>query len=274
VLVGETSANEVQFFELLLLTSTLNPVSPSVAVSSFHEITMTEFVESFQSPLATGASTEVTGAEVASVVGSSDGIADAEAVGAGVASSLPLSGRVTTTTARRIIPTIIATSTLAEAPCLGADAGFEWLVEGLVGALVAATFGVDETSTREAPRDDEYGTGGITTEEADVAAFFAAAFFAADFLTVFFALVFLTADFLTADFLTVFFAVVFLTADFLTVFFATAFFAVDFFAVDFFAVDFFAVDFLATVFFAALFFTAAFLTAGFFFTATITPSFG
>jgi len=258
VLVGETSANEVQFFELLLLTSTLNPVSPSVAVSSFHEITMTEFVESFQSPLATGASTEVTGAEVASVVGSSDGIADAEAVGAGVASSLPLSGRVTTTTARRIIPTIIATSTLAEAPCLGADAGFEWLVEGLVGALVgalvAATFGVDETSTREAPRDDEYGTGGITTEEADVAAFFAAAFFAAAFLTVFFALVFLTADFLT-----VFFALVFLTADFLTVFFAVVFLTA---------------DFLATVFFAALFFTAAFLTAGFFFTATITPWFG
>ena len=254
MLVGETSANEVQFFELLLLTSTLNPVSPSVAVSSFHEITMTEFVESFQSPLATGASTEVTGAEVASVVGSSDGIADAEAVGAGVASSLPLSGRVTTTTARRIIPTIIATSTLAEAPCLGADAGFEGLVEGLVGALVAATFGVDETSTREAPRDDEDGTGGITTEEADVAAFFAADFFAADFLTVFFAVVFFTADFLT-----LFFAVVFLTADFLTVFFATAFFAV---------------DFLATVFFAALFFTAAFLTAGFFFTATITPCFG
>jgi len=245
VSVEETSANEVQFFELLLLISTLNPVSPSVAVNSFHEITITAFVESFQSPLATGASTDVTGAEVASAVGSSDGIADAEAVGAGVASSLPLSGRVTTTTARRIIPTIIATSTLPEAPCLGADADFE----GLVGALFAATFGVDETSTREAPRDDEDGTGGITTEEADVADFLAV-----DFLTVFFAAVFFTADFLT-----VFFAAVFFTADFLTVFFATVFLAV---------------DFLATAFFAALFFTAAFLTAGFFFTATITPCFG
>ena len=197
---------------------------------------MVAFVESFQFPTACGASTDVTGAEVASAVGSSDGIADAEAVGAGVASSLPLSGRVTTTTARRMIPTMIAPSTLPEAPCLGADAD----VEGLVGALFAATFGVDETSTRAAPRDDEDGTGGITTEEADVARFF-------------------VADFLTADFLTVFLAAVFFTADFLTVFFATAFFAV---------------DFLATDFFAALFFTAAFLTAGFFFTATITPCFG
>ena len=211
---------------------------------------MTAFVESFQSPLATGASTDVTGADDASAVGSSDGIADAEAVGAGVASSLALSGRVTTTTARRIIPTMIAASTLPDAPCLGADAGFE----GLVGALLVAGFGIDVTSTREAPSDDEEGTGGITTEEADVAAFFAALFFTADFFTVFFA-----ALFFTADFLTVFFAAVFLTADFLTVFFATAFFAV---------------DFLATVFFAALFFTAAFLTAGFFFTATITPCFG
>ena len=196
---------------------------------------MTAFVESFQSPLATGASTDVTGADDASAVGSSDGIADAEAVGAGVASSLALSGRVTTTTARRIIPTMIAASTLPEAPCLGADAGFE----GVVGALVVAGFGIDVTSTREAPRDDEEGTGGITTEEADVAAFFTALFLTADFLTVFFA-----ALFFTADFLTVFFAAVFLTADFLTVFFA------------------------------ALFFTAAFLTAGFFFTATITPCFG
>ena len=134
---------------------------------------------------------------------------------------------------------------MPEAPCLGADAD----VEGFAGALFAATFGVDETSTRPAPRDDDDGTGGMTTEEADVARFFTA-----DFLTVFFA-----ADFLTADFLTVFFAALFFTADFLTVFFATAFFAV---------------FFLATVFFAALFFTAAFLAAGFFFTATITPCFG
>ena len=206
---------------------------------------MTAFVESFQSPLATGASTDVTGADVSSAVGSAVGIADSDAAGAGVASSLPLSGRVTTTTARRMIPTMIAPSTLPEAPCLGADAD----VEGLVGALFVASFGVDETSTRAAPRDDEDGTGGITTEEADVARFFVA-----DFLTVFFA-----ADFLTADFLTVFLAAVFFTADFLTVFFATAFFAV---------------DFLATDFFAALFFTAAFLAAGFFLTATITPCFG
>ena len=206
---------------------------------------MTAFVESFQSPLATGASTDVTGADVASAVGSSDGIADAEAVGAGAASSLALSGRVTTTTARRIIPTMIAASTLPDAPCLGADAGFE----GLVGALLVAGFGIDVTSTREAPRDDEEGTGGITTEDADVARFFVA-----DFFTVFFAAVFFTADFFT-----VFFAADFLTADFFTVFLATAFFAV---------------FFLATVFFTALFFTAAFLAAGFFFTATITPCFG
>ncbi len=163
-----------------------------------------------------GASTAATGADVSSLVGSalgsSDGIGDAEAAGAGVASSLPLSGRVTTTTARRMIPTMIAARTLPEAPCLGADAD----VEGFAGALCEATFGVDETSTRPAPRDDDDGTGGMTTEEADVARFFAA-----DFLTVFFA-----ADFLTADFLTVFFAADFLTADFLTVFFATAFFAV------------------------------------------------
>ena len=130
-----------------------------------------------------------------------------------------------------MIPTMIAARTLPEAPCLGADDD----VEGFAGALFEATFGVDETSTRAAPRDDEDGTGGITTEEADVARFF------------------------VADFLTVFFAADFLTADFLTVFFATAFFAV---------------DFLATDFFAALFFTAAFLAAGFFLTATITPCFG
>ena len=206
---------------------------------------MVAFVESFQFPTACGASTAVTGAEVSSAVGSAVGIADSEAAGAGVASSLPLSGRVTTTTARRIIPTMIAARTLPEAPCLGADVG----AEGLTGALCEATFGVDETSTRPAPRDDEDGTGGITTEEADVARFFVA-----DFLTVFFA-----ADFFTADFLTVFLAAVFFTADFLTVFLATVFFAV---------------FFLATVFFAALFFTAAFLAAGFFLTATITPCFG
>ena len=206
---------------------------------------MVEFVESFQFPTACGASTDVTGAEVGSALGSAVGIADSEAAGAGIASSLPLSGRVTTTTARRIIPTIIAASTLPEAPCLGADAD----VEGLTGALCEATFGVDETSTRAAPRDDDDGTAGITTEEADVARFLVA-----DFFTVFFA-----ADFLTADFFTVFFAALFFTADFLTVFFATAFFAV---------------FFLATVFLAALFFTAAFLAAGFFLTATITPCFG
>ena len=201
-----------------------------------------------------GASTTATGADVASAVGSSDGssdgIADAEAVGAGAASSLALSGRVTTTTARRIIPTMIAASTLPDAPCLGADAG----IEGVVGVLLASSFGADETSTREAPKVDEDGTGGITTEEADDAAFFAALFFTADFFTVFVA-----TAFLVADFLIVFLAAVFLTTDFLTTFFATAFFAV---------------DFLATAFFAALFFTAAFLTAGFFFTATITPCFG
>ena len=210
---------------------------------------MVAFVESFQLPTASGASTDVTGAEVGSALGSSDAIDDAEAAGAGVASSLPLSGRVTTTTARRMIPTMIAARTLPEAPCFGADVGADVGAEGFVGALCEATFGVDETSTRAAPRDDDDGTGGMTTEEADVARFFAV-----DFLTVFFA-----ADFLTADFFTVFFAADFLTADFLTVFFATAFFAV---------------DFLATVFFTALFFTAAFLAAGFFFTATITPCFG
>ena len=185
---------------------------------------------------------------------------DSEAVGAGVASSLPLSGRVTTTTARRMIPTMIAASTLPEAPCLGADD-----VEGFTEApaLFEAGFGVDVTSTRAAPRDDEDGTGGITTEEADVARFFVA-----DFFTVFFA-----ADFFTADFFTVFFAADFLTADFFTVFFAADFFTADFLIV-FLATAFFAVFFLATVFFAALFFTAAFLAAGFFLTATITPCFG
>ena len=201
-----------------------------------------------------GASTTATGAEVASGVGSAlgsaVGIADSEAAGVGAASSLPLSGRVTTTTARRIIPTMIAPSTFPEAPCLGADAG----VEGFVGSLCETVFGVDETSTRAAPSDDAEGTGGITTEEADVARFFAA-----DFFTVFFAALFFTADFFTVFFAAVFFAALFFTADFLTVFFATAFFAV---------------DFLATDFFAALFFTAAFLAAGFFFTATITPCFG
>ena len=154
-----------------------------------------------------------------------------------------------------MIPTMIAASTLPEAPCLGADAD----VEGFTGALCEATFGVDETSTRPALRDDEDGTAGMTTEEADFARFFTAdfftVFFAADFLTADFLTVFFTADFFTADFLTA----DFLTADFLTVFLATAFFAV---------------FFLATVFFTALFFTAAFLAAGFFLTATITPCFG
>jgi hypothetical protein len=149
-----------------------------------------------------------------------------------------------------MIPTMIAARTLPEAPCLGADAD----VEGFVAALVEASFGVDETSTRAAPRDDEDGTAGITTEEADVARFFVA-----DFLTVFFA-----ADFLTADFLTVFLAADFFTADFFTADFLIVFLATAFFAV----------FFLATVFFAALFFTAAFLAAGFFLTATITPRFG
>jgi hypothetical protein len=154
---------------------------------------------------------------------------------------------VITTTARRMIPTIIAASTLPDAPCFGADED----AAGFTGALTlfAAGFGVDETSTRPAPSVEDDGTGGITTEEADTARFLVA-----DFLTVFFA-----ALFLTADFLTVFFAALFLTAAFFTVFFAT---------------DFFAVDFLATAFFAALFLTAAFLAAGFFFTATITPCFG
>jgi hypothetical protein len=137
-----------------------------------------------------------------------------------------------------MIPTMIAARTLPDEPCLGVDAA----ADGFAGAaaLFVAGFGVDETSTRAAPRDADEGTGGITTEDADTARFFAA-------------------DFLTADFLTVFFAALFFTADFLTVFFAT---------------DFFAVDFLATDFFAALFLTAAFLTAGFFFTATIAPCFG
>jgi hypothetical protein len=216
--------------------------------------------ESFQFPIVFGPSTAATGADVSSLVGSavgspiapslgsSEGIADAEAVGAGAASSLPLSGRVTTTTARRMIPTMIAARTLPDEPCLGADAA----ADGFAGAtaLFVAGFGVDETSTRAAPSEDDEGTGGITTEDAA-----AARFFVADFLTLFFAALFFTADFLTADFL---------TADFFTVFFAT----------DFFATDFFAVDFLATDFLAALFFTAAFLTAGFFFTATIAPCFG
>ena len=232
-----------------------------------------DLAESFQFPIVFGPSTAATGAEDSSLVGSSlgsdiessdiessDGAADAEAAGAGAASSLPLSGRVTTTTARRMIPTMIAARTLPEAPCLGADAA----AAGLVGAaaLFDTGLGVDETSTRPAPSDDE-GTGGITTDEAEVARFLAALF-----LTVFFA-----ADFLTADFLTVFLAADFLTADFLTVFLATLFFTADFLTV-FLATDFFAVDFLATDFFAALFFTAAFLAAGFFLTATITPCFG
>ena len=190
---------------------------PADAAGAFQEIVITDFAASFQFPMAFGASTAATGADVSSLVGSvvgssvisSEGIVDSVAAGAGVASSLPLSGRVTTTTARRIIPTIIAASTLPEAPCLGADAD----VEGFAGALFAATFGVDETSTRPAPRDDDDGTGGMTTEEADVARFFTA-----DFLTVFFA-----ADFLTADFLTVFFAVDFFGAAFLAAdFFFTA----------------------------------------------------
>ena len=237
-----------------------------------------DLAESFQFPIVFGPSTAATGADVSSLVGSSlgsdiessdiessvessDGSADAEAAGAGAASSLPLSGRVTTTTARRMIPTMIAARTLPEAPCLGADAA----AAGLLGAevLFVAGLGVDETSTRPAPRDDDEGTGGITTDEAEVARFLAALF-----LTVFFA-----ADFLTADFLTVFFAALFFTADFLTVFLAALFFTADFLTV-FLATDFFAVDFLATDFFAALFFTAAFLAAGFFLTATITPCFG
>jgi hypothetical protein len=237
----------------------LYPVSPADAAGAFQEIVITDFAASFQFPIVFGPSTAATGADVSSAVGSSlgtslgsavgssDAIGDSVAAGAGAASSLPLSGRVTTTTARRMIPTMIAASTLPEAPCFGADAD----VEGFAGALalVVAGFGVDETSTREAPRDVGEGTGGMTTEEADVARFLAVDFFT----------LFLAADFLTADFFTVFFAALFFTADFLTLFFATAFFAV---------------DFLATDFFAALFFTAAFLTAGFFFTATITPCFG
>ena len=211
---------------------------------------MMVLAESFQLPIVFGPSTAATGAEVASAdgsaLGSSVAIADSDAagVGAGAASSLPLSGRVTTTTANKIIPTMIAASTLPEAPCLGAADGFV----GAAGAaaLFVTGFGVDETSTRRAPRVDFDGTGGITTEDAEVELFFAALFLTADFLAVFF-----TVDFFTA----LFFATLFLTADFL-------------------ATDFLAVVFLAAVFFTALFLTAAFLAAGFFLTATITPCFG
>ena len=139
---------------------------------------MMVLAESFQLPIVFGPSTAATGAEVASAdgsaLGSSVAIADSDAagVGAGAASSLPLSGRVTTTTANKIIPTMIAASTLPEAPCLGAADGFV----GAAGAaaLFVTGFGVDETSTRPAPRVDFDGTGGITTEDAEVELFFAA----------------------------------------------------------------------------------------------------
>jgi hypothetical protein len=144
--------------------------------------------------------------------------------------------------------TMIAISTLPEAPCLGASFGLLVCAAG-VAALRDAGFGAVLTSTRPAPTDD--GTGGITMDEADAARF-------------------LTADFFTADFL----AALFFTADFLTAFFAV-FFTALFLATDFLATDFFAVLFLAAVFLTAgFFFAAVFLTAGFFLTATITPCFG
>lgn len=211
---------------------------------------MMVLAESFQLPIVFGPSTAATGADVASDVASADGSAlgssvaiadsDAAGVGAGAASSLPLSGRVTTTTANKIIPTMIAASTLPEAPCLGAADGFVG-ADG-AAALFVAGFGVDETSTRPAPRVDFAGTGGMTTEDAEVELFFAALFLTADFL-----------------------AVAFFTVDFFTALF---------FAADFLATDFLAVVFLAAVFFTALFLTAAFLAADFFLTATITPCFG
>jgi hypothetical protein len=63
-----------------------------------------------------------------------------------------------------MIPTMIAARTLPDEPCLGADAA----ADGFAGAaaLFVAGFGVDETSTRPAPREDADGTGGITTVEA------------------------------------------------------------------------------------------------------------
>ena len=145
--------------------------------------------------------------------------------------------------------TIIAISTLPDAPCFGASFGLLVCAAG-VAAPREAGFGAVLTSTRPAPTDD--GTGGITIEEAD-----AARFLTADFLTA----RFLTADFLTADFLTAFFAV----------FFTALFLATDFLATDFFAALFF---FAAVFLTAGFFFAAVFLTAGFFLTATITPCFG
>ena len=190
----------------------------------------------------------MTGADVASSVGSADGsslaVADAAGVGAGATSSLSLSGRVITTTASKIMATMIAISTLPEAPCLGASFGLLVCAAG-VAAPREAGFGAVLTSTRPAPTDD--GTGGITIDEAD-----AARFLTADFLT---------ARFLTADFLTAFFAV----------FFTALFLATDFLATDFFAALFF---FAAVFLTAGFFFAAVFLTAGFFLTATITPCFG
>jgi hypothetical protein len=132
--------------------------------------------------------------------------------------------------------TIIAISTLPDAPCFGASFGLLVCAAG-VAAPREAGFGAVLTSTRPAPTDD--GTGGITIDEAD-----AARFLTADFLTA----RFLTADFLTADFL---------TADFFTAFFAV-FFTALFLATDFLATDFFA----ALFFFAAVFLTAALLLCG------------
>ena len=170
-------------------------------------------------------------------------MADTAGVGAGAASSLSLSGRVITSTASKIMATMIAISTLPDAPCFGASFGALVCPAG-VAALREAGFGVVLTSTRPAPTDD--GTAGITIDDADVARF-------------------LTADFLTARFF---------TEDFLTDFFAV-FFTALFLTTDFLATDFFAVLFLAAVFLTAgFFFAAVFLTAGFFLTATITPCFG
>ena len=158
---------------------------------------------------------------------------------------------------RTATPRRTATRTLLDDPWRGAADGFTAGVAGFAGAA-----GVVETFTRS--RDAPVGTGGITTEDAELLR-------AGDFLTVFFAAAFFTVVFLATAFFATAFLATFLGADFFATFLAVVFFATVFLAVVFFATDFFA-TFLAVVFFAVVFFGAAFLATAFFFTATVISS--
>ncbi len=209
------------------------------------------------SPVVAAFVVSVDSAGEADSVGVASGDADSVAAGVSFFAESLLDCCDATIAVRIATPRRTATRTLFDEPWRGAADGFVAVDGDLTGAT-----GVVETLTRS--RDPPVGTGGITTEDAELLR-------AGDFLTAFFAVAFLTVLFFATAFLATAFLATFLGADFFATFLAVVFFAVDFFATVFFAVDFFATDFFAT-FFAVVFLGAAFLATAFFLTATFISS--